>query len=143
MKLTDLKRGMKCTTRNADEFIVRKVGKIDISFIADSRHGYKGIGLMKQNLTNQFRESDIIKVEDITLDGYKVIWERAEDKYYLRLPNADDVHSTYLNYDAGNELFGFMGKLPTEKWQTQFTQEEIDKLPYRDFIQSLIKELVE
>ena len=95
-----------------------------------------------------FNELEQHEQETIIEKAFKYIMtpleEREEPKrYYLRLPNSCDSNLTYLNYDTWNELFSFMGMMQNKKWQTQFTQEEIDNLPEQAFIQTLIQEEVD
>ena len=149
MKLQDLKRGMRCTTRDEDVFIVGSV-IIDnayencIAYLTVSKNSNIGFNNMNEDLTGGDSNNDIVRVEDITMDGYKTIWEREEPKYYLRLPNHDkDASLNYLNADRTSGLFYIENNVTCITLKTQFTQEEIDKLPNQDFIQSLEKEEVE
>lgn len=67
--------------------------------------------------------------------------EREEPKkYYLTLPYPYQIESQYLNNKNGSYMFA--NNIELSRWQTKFTQEEIDNLPNQDFIQSLIKEEV-
>ena len=91
--------------------------------------------------------------EDTSQELYSIVFEyvltpleeREEPKkYYLRLPNHDkDVSLNYLNVDRTSGHFYIDNNMNGITLKTQFTQEEIDKLPNQDFIQSLIKEEVE
>ena len=85
---------------------------------------------------------DIMKVEDITFDGFKTIWERKEEKFYLRIPNTEtNDFDIYLNYDKANDTY-FISDNEEDIFgnvQTQFTEEEIYTLPRQIFIQGLEK----
>ena len=72
------------------------------------------------------------------------ISEREEtEKYYLILPNESKDNNQCLNINVISQEYTFNSKYEGSIWNTKFTQEEIDKLPYQDFIQSLIKEEVD
>ena len=84
-----------------------------------------------------------MKIEDITKDGYKTIWEREEDRYYLRVPE-EYANGYYLNYRVKEDSFYLGNKDELGGfYKTKFTKAEIGKLPRQDFVQSLEKELVE
>ena len=69
--------------------------------------------------------------------------EREEPKkYYLRIPNYLYKSESYLNYATLSKTYYISDETEPGKFQTQFTQEEIDNLPNQEFIQSLIKEKV-
>ena len=139
---------MRCTTRDEDVFIVGSViidsqYENSIAYLEVSKSGTIGFTSMNEDLTGGYSSNDIIMVEDITMDGYEIIWERDEPKYYLRLPKdfigAELTRHIYLNFDKDYKKYCFNNKSETEDFQTQFTQAEIDKLDTTH----LIKELVE
>ena len=151
MKLKDLRRGMRCTNREGDVYVIDCV-HFDwddmawrIDFIGDSKYGYCAVSSIEEDLTNGngHVEVDIMKVEDIGIDGYKTIWERPKEKYYLRLPKIYTqnffANNSYLNYVISDNRYIFDGKEERSQYKTQFTQEEIDVLPRQDFIKSLDK----
>lgn len=143
MRLEDLKRGMKCTYRNGVAFIVSSTNNREIEYLDRKHDGVDGIYNINGDLTHEYNKNlDIMKVEDITLDGYKTIWEREEDKYYLKLPS-EYHYDSFLNYSRINRRYYFFDKNEDENYKTQFTLDEIDNLPNQDFIQTLEKELVE
>lgn len=151
MKIQELRRGMRCTNREGDVYVIDSV-RFDwdntawrIDFIGDSKYGYGAVIGMKEDLRvrHGYTELDIVKIEDIGIDGYKTIWERPEEKFYLRLPDVYSQNlfakSNYLNYVVNDNRYVFDGKEETGYYKTQFTQEEIDGLPRQDFIKSLDK----
>lgn len=144
MRLQDLKRGMRCTRRDGKILLVDGVIYEDgtVLYYDNDKPNYT---YLDYNLTSKLdkRERDIVIVEDITVDGFKVIWEREVEKYYLRAPNSCDINLSYLNYETRTGSYYFMGNTHNKNWETQFTLEEINKLPCQDFIKSLIKEKVE
>lgn len=143
MKLQDLKRGMRCTRRSGLQYIVdeTEIEEGAAHYTLHSKSFGEPGGLNEDLAHSRFSSLDIVKVEDITLDGYKTIWEREDERYYLELPNSW-YEDRYLNYNISSKLWHFSGKKGTHRWQTQFTQEEIDQLPHQDFIKTLIKEEV-
>lgn len=88
-------------------------------------------------------DEDKEELLDIAFDYIKTpVKEREEPKkYYLTLPHPYQIESQYLNNRNGN--YTFANNIELNRWQTKFTQEEIDNLPNQDFIQILIKEEVE
>ena len=143
MRLEDLKRGMRCTCRNGIEFIISSTNNREIEYLDRKHGGADGVYNINGDLTHSFFEDlDIMKVEDITLDGYKTIWERKEEKFYLRIPNTEtNDFDIYLNYDKANDTY-FISDNEEDIFgnvQTQFTEEEIYTLPRQIFIQGLEK----
>ena len=68
---------------------------------------------------------------------YKVIFEylmtppeerEEEKKYYLKQMGIDDSQA-FLNYDVNYKEYSVQNSRDIYKYKTQFTQEEIDKLP--------------
>ena len=59
-----------------------------------------------------------------------VLWGKEDKKYSLRLPNMFNQSIAYLNYDP-NEHDYFFSTIDDSKYiQTEFTQSEIDKMPF-------------
>lgn len=83
-----------------------------------------------------FEELDIATQEalfDLVVEYARTpIEEREEKKYYLRLPifGYDDEHS-YLNLECNTGKYLFGSKTNIERYQTQFTQKEIDEMKKR------------
>lgn len=148
MKLQDLKRGMRCTTRDEDVFIVGSViidnqYENSIAYLEVSKNSNIGFTNMNEDLTGRYSNNDIMKVEDITMNGYKTIWEREEPEYYLRLPKdlvgKELLYSYYLNFNKLEKKYFFDTKLQTTISKTQFTQAEIDKLDTTHLIKEEVK----
>lgn len=78
MKLNDLKRGMRCTRKDGIIIYVECVKEDEIWFMPISNLINKMCDGMKDDLTNDVDDLVIVKVEDITLNGYETIWEREE-----------------------------------------------------------------
>lgn len=149
MKLKDLKRGMRCTFRNGTNKIIDTV-RIEPSRVdcLPDKQGCKAtyFSFNEDLISNINLGLDIMKVEDITENGYETIWEREEERYYLRIPNSQSSDYTiYLNYNirGGTYFISNNEEMLEEGFKTQFTEEEIEYLPKQDFIQSLEKEKVE
>ena len=144
MKLQDLKRGMRCTLRNGTNKIIDTVciepNRVEC---LPNKQGVKAtyFSFNEYLYHKDTSDLDIVKVEDITLDGYEVIWERKEEKFYLKLPRGYS-NSLVLNYGCLSERFYFDSRDEGSHRKTQFTKEEIEELPNQDFIQSLEKEPV-
>lgn len=144
MKLQDLKRGMRCTTMGGYTFIVGEVKGSHIEFLEKASNDLDIVGAVLPDLTNYFEDDWIVKVEDITQRGYKVIWERKDPKkYYLRIPNYWLFSRNFLNYNTVDKSYWFGAVDEGSCWKVEFTQEEIDNLPNQDFIKTLIKEEVQ
>lgn len=139
MKLQDLKRGMRCTNRRGRVYIVDEVDGKYIKYLTCDIEFYAGVDNMNEDLTNEAYVCDIMKVEDITLDGYKTIWEREEEKYYLKIPNYWLDNGGYLVVGKVNREYKIGNDTETEFRQTKFTKEEIYNLPKQKFIQGLEK----
>ena len=61
--------------------------------------------------------------------AYTPLEEREEEKkYYLKRPNCFVASSVVLNFYEGEYLFS--GKIQENGYQTQFTQSEIDAMPF-------------
>lgn len=79
------------------------------------------------------------KLLDMIIEYIKTpVEEREEPKrYYLTLPHPYQIETRYLNKRNGNYMFA--NNIERNRWQTKFTQEEIDNLPNQDFIKTLNK----
>ena len=144
MKRQDLKRGMRCTERSGLQYIIDEVEADKITFIYPVGDDYSGVYYINEDLTSGtiYDDADIMKVEDITEDGYEVIWEREEERYYLKLPKGYH-YNTYLNYSYQRNRYYFSDKEESKDFKTTFTLVEIKNLPNQKFIQSLEREKVE
>ena len=148
MKLQDLKRGMRCTRRDGSMIIVDKVD-VDAGNLLyyTNQQGKEFNTSLSDYMDNSvFNGSgDIMKIEDITVDGFEVIWERPK-KYYLHLPHIyrQSLYGRrgYLNHHIPEHRYFFSDRDGGIEYKTQFTQEEIDNLPNQNFIKTLTKEEV-
>ena len=146
MRVYDLERGMRCTLRNGQVIVIGKVRKDScITLLYPNSEGIVAIGWVNEDLTHYYgnKDEDIVKVEDLSIDGYKTIWVRKEKKYTLRLPYDFVEGSRYLNYIPETDKFKFDTSYHTTIYRTEFTQEEIDGFPNQEVIKTLIKEEVE
>ena len=131
MKLQDLKRGMKIVFNNS--YIESDI----VDYINEKGYLYSMDGgfytAFDENLINFGEEGfTIVEVFDLDCNGeYYLIWKRKEEKYVLQCPM---TNRDLYKYDLNEFEWGYSG--------TKFTQEEIDKFPNQDFIQSLEKEKV-
>lgn len=76
---------MRCTDRHGQVSIVDKVNlkKSEVHWIK-SNDNFGDYGTYNEDLTNgTFTLLDIMKIEDVTADGLKVIWKRPVKKYYI------------------------------------------------------------
>lgn len=142
MRLKDLRRGMRFTTRVGDSYVFSHYQRGFIYYFDYEWNGSVKMLSMTNLLTHpMFEDLDIMKVEDMTTRGYKTIWERKEDEYYLKVPNARKNGRQYLNFDLHYHNYFFDGKESSEAIQTQFTEVEIRNLLNQEFIQTLEREL--
>lgn len=126
---SDLKDYMKVVHRNGEERIA-KGGRLS--------NGY-GDAVISQVLTNGLRwvykgktskELDIVEVYEPTLYGWNLLWKREEPKYMLLFPVAMFTLNYKLIdcggvYDRANIFY-----IPNEDSKVEFTQEEIDEIPF-------------
>ena len=146
MKLKDLKRGMRCTYRNGDTFTVSHMENGAIYYLF-ARNGFFTNTVLQEDLTHmRFSSLDVVKVEDITENGYETIWEREEEKYYLKLPfPLLGFKAAYLYYNKVTEQYFIddADRLMGKHEQNRFTLEEIDMMSRQGITQLSVEEELE
>ncbi|WP_157456176.1 hypothetical protein [Carnobacterium maltaromaticum] len=85
-----------------------------------------GIGLGLKDVSNDRFIQATISVVDI--NAFWVINLPKEDKYYLKAPGA--FKSKYLNLHIPYDRYFLSDNSGSEMYQTQFTQKEIDAMPF-------------
>ena len=65
-----------------------------------------------------------------------------EDKFYLKAPKG--FYHNYLNFDRTDKIYSLLDEEDSSYYKTQFTQKEIDSMPFNvDFFEKIKVEEVE
>ena len=160
MKLQDLKRGMRCTFRNGIKFIYNDHDDEYIYYLGKGSDYCKKVGSCRENLKHKRDKGfDIVRVDDVTLNGYKTIWKRQEPELYtLSLPNCsfknryleisleDNTRYRFKRKPKHNKphvVKDYLDNKVVETYISVFTDEDIRNISNSKLINLLNKEVFE